>query len=298
MSKKERQRAESKRIAEETVKIFQRGSYINLQHNVVELKQLQQAAMNNTILYKPEELTNDFVLQSIENIVEKVTQRSRVETIIKLVAEPTLTALSIIKNNEDPNDCKHIGILNFASAKNPGGGFLSGAQAQEESLARASGLYFCLKERQCARYYTENKRDEKCVYTNHTIFSVGVPIIRMDDGLLLDSPILASIITVPAVNAGVAMTRLKGSPANNKKQILEVQRARIRFTMAIAAKNDCDCLILGAFGCGVFKNDPAEIARIFYELLQDEFKNCFSMIYFAIPNANSENYLAFANYFQ
>lgn len=90
--------------------------------------------------------------------------------------------------------------LNFASARHPGGGFLGGSQAQEESLARASGLSPCLNQFQ--EMYDTNQRFSSCLYTDHMIYAPDVPVFRDDDDRLLEEPFLVSILTAPAVNAG------------------------------------------------------------------------------------------------
>src|SRR5581483_1260737 len=91
--------------------------------------------------------------------------------------------------------------LNFASAKNPGGGFLGGALAQEECIARASGLYPCLL--QASEYYTFHRNLETCLYSDHMIYSPAVPVIKNEEGELLPAPVCITIVTSPAVNAGV-----------------------------------------------------------------------------------------------
>ena len=75
--------------------------------------------------------------------------------------------------------------LNFASAKNPGGGFLKGARAQEESLARASGLYPCIASNPMYDYH-RSRHD--CMCSHYAIYSPGVPVIREDDGACSNSP--------------------------------------------------------------------------------------------------------------
>ena len=90
--------------------------------------------------------------------------------------------------------------LNFASAKNPGGGLLSGSQTQEESLARSSGLYATLLP--MTELYAYNRHLGTSLYSDYMIYSPDVPVFRSDSGLLLEVPYLASFITAPAVNAG------------------------------------------------------------------------------------------------
>src|SRR5207253_843688 len=81
--------------------------------------------------------------------------------------------------------------LNFASAKHPGGGFLNGALAQEESLARSSALYACLVGNPM---YTFHQAQSDALYTDYAIYSPDVPVFRGDDGALLPEPYLCSFI--------------------------------------------------------------------------------------------------------
>ena len=179
----------------------------------------------------------------------------------------------------------HIGVLNFASAKNPGGGFLKGSQAQEESIARSSALYPCLLQHD--PFYRANKRDQMCIYTNGVIFSKAVPVFRKDSGQLLEEPYLVSFLTCPAPNAGVALPRLLESPSQKKKTIFGALETRIRCILEVALSQGCTVLILGAFGCGVFANSVSDVIAIFHSLLvgpEAPFCGLFEITYFAVPS--------------
>ena len=145
--------------------------------------------------------------------------------------------------------------LNFASAKNPGGGFLSGARAQEESLARSSALFACLDGNPMYEFH-RTRRDPK--YTDYAIYSPDVPVIRADDGTLLDEPYLCSFITCPAVNAKVVLKR----DPSRRSEIRKAMDTRVNKVLAIAAIHGHEALVLGAWGCGVFGNDGREIADL------------------------------------
>ena len=150
--------------------------------------------------------------------------------------------------------------LVFASARNPGGGFLNGAQAQEESCARGSALYACQTTRQGAAFYEANRAGTSCLYSDHAIWSPRVPVFR-DDADALTAPALVSFITSPAPNAGVERSRGTGEGAIRDAL---VGRERI---IAIAALHGHASIVLGAFGCGVFKNDPSVVAEVFHAAL-------------------------------
>src|SRR5262249_31356994 len=139
--------------------------------------------------------------------------------------------------------------LNFASAKNPGGGFLSGAKAQEEDLARCSALYTSQITQRA--YYDANRAHGSMLYTDHIIYSPDVPFFRDARLELLEAPFLLSIITAPAPNAGEASRHGRGE-ADKVRRTLEARAGKV---LAVAAAHGHTCLVLGAWGCGVFRNE-------------------------------------------
>lgn len=167
-------------------------------------------------------------------------------------------------------------VLNFASARNPGGGFLGGSQAQEESLARSSGLYPCLMAQ--FALYEFNRGNPSCLYSDWMIYSPGVPVFRNDDGVLLDAPYDATFLTAPAVNAGA----VRQNEPDAVGRIDATNRERARKLLWIANHHGHRTLILGAWGCGVFRNDPRAMAGMFADLLHGEFAGCFDRVVMAV----------------
>ncbi len=151
------------------------------------------------------------------------------------------------------NSSKHCVVLNFASAYHPGGGYLTGARAQEESLCRASGLYYTLRE--MTAFYEDNKRGG-VEYTDGMIYSQNVLVVRDDRGNALKEPIKCDFLTVPAVN------RNKAKSIPREQTNLTMER-RINKIVSFCAETDCEVAVLGAFGCGVFGNDRNEILPMF-----------------------------------
>ena len=171
----------------------------------------------------------------------------------------------------------HVAALNFASAKNPGGGFLGGAKAQEEDLARCSALYTCQLTQRA--YYDENRASGSMLYSDHLIYSPAVPFFRDDRLELLERPFLLSILTSPAPNAGEASRQGR----NEGGRVNAVLEARAATVLAVAAARGHRTLVLGAWGCGVFRNDPAVVARAFDRwLAHPRFVGAFERVVFAI----------------
>ena len=251
-----------KEIARQTLLVIEKGSYQNNVGETVSIKESTDFAVENTKLFRTEDFPYAFELV-----------KSSVEAKIEVTDETTLEAAKrICKDDENANPF----VLNFASAKNPGGGFLGGAQAQEESLARSSSLYPCLTAH--FEMYQYNRRGSSCLYSDWMIYSPRVPVFRNDDGSLTAKPYLVSFLTSPAVNAGVVKQR----EADKVHLIEPINKERARKFLWIANQHQHKTLILGAWGCGVFQNDPQMIARIFNELLKGEFANCFERVIMAI----------------
>ncbi|MGC9380538.1 TIGR02452 family protein [Streptomyces sp. MH13] len=150
-----------------------------------------------------------------------------------------------------------VAVLNFASARNPGGGYLNGAQAQEEALCRASALYTCLLR--ARGFYDHHRAHRDPFYTDRVIHSPGVPVFRDDRGRLLDEPYTAGFLTSAAPNAGVV---LRTAP-ERAAELPAALTARAGRVLETAAAHGYRRLVLGAWGCGVFRNDPAEVAGAF-----------------------------------
>ena len=182
-------------------------------------------------------------------------------------------------------------VLNFANAFTPGGGFMNGAEAQEESLCRESTLYASLVTEKAVGMYEYNRRLHSPAASDYMLLSPKVCVFRAyDTGKLLDKPYSASVLTVPAVN-------LNGYAHLPARQVIdELMYRRIENMLAVAIEYKYKNLILGAWGCGAFGHDARRVAAYFYNLLVTKgYRNYFDNICFAIPDdapqANQENNL-------
>src|SRR5205814_6023280 len=120
---------------------------------------------------------------------EVLAAAPRFATSFQVVNRTTLDAARRLLDLDPGAD---VLCLTFASAKHPGGGFLGGARAQEESLARTSGLYACINGNPM---YAFHQAHSDAMYTDYAIYSPDVPVFRNDEGQLLDQPYLCSFIT-------------------------------------------------------------------------------------------------------
>lgn len=272
-------------LAQQTLDILRDGTYSAANGTRVQIAEDTKQCVRDTRLIQPHEWQT-----IIENA--RVSRGAASPATIEVTGETTLAAVRRLVVQEKRND---VVALNFASAKNPGGGFLGGSQAQEESLARASALYASLQA--APEYYQSNRKSSSAIYTDHAILSPNVPIFRDDDGVLLDQPYRATFLTMPAVNAGALKA---GSSHINR--VREVMEHRINCVLALAVEAKHRAIVLGAWGCGVFRNDPEIIASLFAHAVYDEpsWRPYFDRIIFAVygPNSDSSNREPFERYFQ
>lgn len=253
-------------LAEETLRLIDQGGYTSSSGKVVDLSEFVSRSVRGTVGISPEE-------------VLEVAHTDEATSVIEVTSESTLQALIRLQSEGAPG----LSCLNFASAKNAGGGFLGGSQAQEESLARSSALYPCLNS--APRYYETNRACRSGLYTDWMIWSPEVPFFRDDDGVLLDIPVLASVITAPAPNAGaVAQNQPHELPL-----VEPTLRRRTERVLQLAASRGVQTFVLGAWGCGVFRNDPRMVARVFADLIREgsSFANVFPRLIFAIYDTTS-----------
>lgn len=258
------------RLAQRTLAILEAGSYTSPSGNLVEIAADLQACVANTRLYRPADFPTELtVATQTEAPTVEVTGETTLEAAQRLVAA-------------DAN-CNPL-CLNFASARNPGGGFLGGSQAQEESLARSSALYASLTSQM--EMYEFNRQERSLLYSDYMIYSPAVPVFRADSGQLLEAPYRVSFITAPAVNAGA----VKKNQPQHVPEIQPTMARRLQKLLWVAAQQQHRTVVLGAWGCGVFENRPAMVASLFAELLGDggAFRGCFKQIVYAVFDRTEE----------
>ena len=184
-------------------------------------------------------------------------------------------------------------VMNFASARYPGGGFLNGANAQEETLCRESTLYSSLGSDKAAEMYGYNNRHRNPCKYNAMILSPNVCVFRDIKDEFLAEPLLTSVVTVPALNKN-------GGAKNIPQNIVDdVMKFRLRNMFVTAVHYGYKNLVLGAWGCGAFGHDPETVADYFYSMLIDEaFGSYFDKIIFAILDRGAKrNLKAFQSVF-
>ena len=188
------------------------------------------------------------------------------------------------------NGVARVAVLNFANAYSPGGGVTNGAMAQEECLCRSSNLYSALTLPYLLKnYYKWNSRNTGDMGTDAVIYSPGVTVFRSDDAIPQDLPQSAwfqvDVLTCAAPYLDPDKKRL-----GTMEKLEEVFLRRNRNILEVAAANDADVLVLGAFGCGAFNNPPELVAETFRKLLVEKgYGRFFKKVVFAIKKNNQRN---------
>lgn len=181
-------------------------------------------------------------------------------------------------------------VLNMASFHTPGGGVINGSSAQEENIFRRTNIYKSLYQfNSIGTQYGVKQRDERYPldYNFGAIYTPYVTVFKGSDDtnyIPLEEPFKIGVVSVAAV---------KNPRCENGKLVpwvVDTIKCKIRQIFDVALENGHDSLVLSAFGCGAYKTPPAEMARLFKEVLTtDNYKNAFKIIYFAIINLKSTN---------
>ncbi len=190
---------------------------------------------------------------------------------------------------------RKVCILNFASACNPGGGVANGAHAQEEGLCRISTLYSCLNINQNWDKFYQPHRHLNSLYNSEIIYTPGVTVFKSDT----ENPVMLDrrewfhidVITCAAPNI------LGYEGKINSVDIQKIFEKCFERVVLTAEQYGCEVLILGAFGCGAFGNNPNIVAAAACKIMK-EYRHCFNMVEFAIYSkfGNENNYQVFREY--
>jgi uncharacterized protein (TIGR02452 family) len=264
-------------IARDTLRICDAGSF-ELNGQTVAIANEIAFARDNTETLRPADLNllvagQLAVRSNHDDDDDDNDDNDATPTVMEFVEETSLQALY---RCEKLGNGAPVAVLNFASAKNPGGGFLGGASAQEESLARSSALFRCIERN--AMYGINRNNNRQLVYNDVAIYSPSVPFFKDDDGALRE-PVLAAVLTMPAPNGGCLKRGI--APAD----LQAVIDRRVYAILAMAAAHGHTCLVLGAWGCGVFRNDVSMMASAFRRALAD-FEGRFRHVTFSITGEN------------
>lgn len=256
--------------ARQILKICDDGQYEAPSGALVSIEQELKKSKAGARLYAPEEL------EALRGTARERTPRS---TSIEVIDATTQQAAQRLAAEE------RVVVLNYASARNPGGGFLGGAKAQEEELCRCSCLYPTLLTQ--PRYYEHNREQQTLLYSDFLIYSPSVPFIRLaTNEPFLERPFVVAVITAPAPNAG-ALARNEPHAAGELPSTFERRWANV---LAVAEDNHARALVLGAWGCGAFGNDPTLVATTARTVLGSvRFDGVFERVVFAIPGTGKRS---------
>jgi len=273
---------------EENVRIFQ--DTMNFIHDNKILSEAVRSTIQNTKLYKTSQEPTNLATKCFLNNVF-VTNHKTFEAVFEL----RKTYLN-----------SKIAVLNFASATKPGGGVTSGASAQEEALCRCSTLFPCLSTKRLYEgFYGPHRVDGNPLHNDDIIYTPDVIICKTDDGrfnrLSDDKFIKVDVITCAAPNLRhnpnhpfSDYDRVVDDAVISATDLEELHYRRAKQILNVAIENGVKVLVLGAFGCGAFKNSPTVVARAYKRALE-QYASKFDEIEFAIycRDYETQNYDAF-----
>ncbi|KAI6119050.1 hypothetical protein EDD16DRAFT_951789 [Pisolithus croceorrhizus] len=288
---KGRQRTRLKEIADSTLRAIDAGR-VSFAGIPLDLDAKIRYSNHNTRYYPPD-ATSLSSWASGPSSSESDNPTVRVPAEISVVEVSTLEGARLLHDSL-PSRSK-VALLNFASATKPGGGFLNGSQAQEESIARSSTLYPSLMTDAAQQFYKLHHKDRKGGFYYHAmIYSPDIVILRNDAGDWV-SPFEVDALTCAAVNAGDVRSKNEKSanrvdPRKLEEQIEATMRERMARILCLFEQQGAKNLVLGSFGTGVFRNDIEVVAKIWAALLtgsEARYRRSFDRIVFAILGSNT-----------
>lgn len=223
-----------------------------------------EKSIRDTILYSPDVIDNSLKYAKEKHIPNiEIDDIDTVSAVLKFTSGKTA-------------------VLNFASYKNPGGMFIAGSRAQEECLCHESFLYNVLRRFRDTYYKKNSKNSNRSLYRDRALYTPNIIFMRNNREVYCD------VINCASPNKGAAQDYHSVTDSENYKAL----ESRIKFVLEIAQNQDVETLILGAFGCGVFKQDPKEVSDLFMRYLTTGMYT-FKKVIFAIPKDNRKNYNIF-----
>lgn len=187
---------------------------------------------------------------------------------------------------------KKVCVHNFASATNPGGGVTKGSTAQEECLCRCSTLYFCLNtEIPWGGFYDPHRAAQDPIHNDDCIYTPDVIVMKTDEAIpqIMQEKDWYSVDVITC-----AAPNLRERPSNqmnsgdgqasvklSSQEQLALHEKRLRRILDVAVLAGEEVVILGAFGCGAFENDPQAVATAASNVITD-YLHAFETIEFAI----------------
>ncbi|KAI6115848.1 hypothetical protein F5141DRAFT_1099196 [Pisolithus sp. B1] len=288
---KGRQRTRLKKIADSTLQAIDAGC-VSFAGIPLDLDAKIRYSNHNTRYYPPD-ATSLSSWASGPSSSESVNHTVQVPAEISVIEASTLEGARLLHDSLPSSST--VALLNFASATKPGGGFLNGSQAQEESIARSSTLYPSLMTDAAQQFYKLHHKDRKGGFYYHAmIYSPGVVILRNDAGDWV-SPFEVDVLTCAAVNAGDVRSKNEKSanrvdPQKLEEQIEATMRERMARILCLFEQQGAKNLVLGSFGTGVFRNDVEVVAKIWAALLtgsEARYTRSFDRIVFAILGSNT-----------
>lgn len=265
-----------------------------------DLKESIDEAQRNTRFYASGEYPVRIMVDGTEPVEGREVNKNAKTEVVVTKNKSFEAAMALCKKYPD----KKIAVHNFASATNPGGGVTHGSRAQEECLCRCSTLYPVLNTRMLWEgFYGFHRNRHDVLYTDACIYSHGIQIIKTDTELPKRLPkdewCQVDVITCAAPNLRAnpynMMNPGSGTAAKvSDKELLEIHKKRAIQMLNVALAEGAQVLVLGAFGCGAFQNNPEVVARAYKEVLK-AFEGAFVHIEFAVycTPRDSKNYDVF-----